>query len=532
MRASTRRSSRFVEDRCHRPALARQAAPDRGCVRVSSGCDSTKSPHRAATSGCLLPQLPIEHRHGAQRQQADHGAHLEPLRAAVRQAQHVVEESVLLVPHARRRRRRRSSRRRSTGSARRTSGTSADTSAGASSARLRSRACSGRTAPSMPCRPPARDGRRSAAARCGRRRRCCRARGTRPRTRSCPARSLRFTHHVKLSSSFVERALEPVEVAAPAHRRLEPVGEDRRPRVHRRVDVAEVPLVGGQLPVRVQVRALQHQVQLRLAEILVDQRQRQDVERQVPCRVPGVFPFVGHGDDVGVVHVMPVLGCAARCAGLNGSAPCSRARSDVVVVELLRPQHARERLPHDVRRIGVRGWRDDAPHRTHRLRDGAPRARCRSPRRTVRMACGELRRRSVAQSQPQDVRLPGRDVDRVVRCRLGAAVRCRIHRLAATVHDVVVDAVLHERRAVRCIRTRRSRIGLVLGEQQLGRILAVDESLAELRMIGVDARYRAGRWRSGAASGGRRRPAQSRCYGTRASAARAASRPPVRGCTR
>ncbi len=101
------------------------------------------------------------------------------------------------------------------------------------------------------------------------------------------------------------------------------------------------------------------------------------------------------------------------------------------------------------------------------------------------MRCGELRRRLIAQSQPQDVRLPCAHLDRVVRCRLGAAA-LRIHGLAATVHDVIVDAVLHVRRAVRRIRDAL-RIGLILCEQQFDRILAVNESLAELRMIGADA---------------------------------------------
>ena len=47
----------------------------------------------------LRENVIFEHRHGGDRQQADDRAHLEALGAAVRQPQHVVEESVFLVPH-------------------------------------------------------------------------------------------------------------------------------------------------------------------------------------------------------------------------------------------------------------------------------------------------------------------------------------------------------------------------------------------------------------------------------------------------
>ena len=142
-----------------------------------------------------------------------------------------------------------------------------------------------------------------------------------------PERSLRLTHQVKLSSSFWKRALEPVDVALPAPRLLEAVGEDRGPGVHRRVDVAEVPLVGGNLAVRVQVALAQHQVELLLAEVRIDQRQREHVEGEVPGRVPGILPLVRHRDDVGVVHVMPVVVARrAPASGLNGSAPRSSSQ--------------------------------------------------------------------------------------------------------------------------------------------------------------------------------------------------------------
>ena len=85
----------------------------------------------------------------------------------------------------------------------------------------------------------------------------------------------------------------------------------RGPGVHRRVDVAEGPLVGGQLPVRVHVPLAAQQDQLRLRELGVDVRERDAVEGEIPGRVPGVLPGVRHRDDVHVVQVRPLV-VAAR----------------------------------------------------------------------------------------------------------------------------------------------------------------------------------------------------------------------------
>ena len=65
-----------------------------------------------------------------------------------------------------------------------------------------------------------------------------------------PSASLRFTHHVKLISSFWKTRSRNARSRAAVHLLLDLVDADRRPRVHRRIDVAERPLVGGNLPVR------------------------------------------------------------------------------------------------------------------------------------------------------------------------------------------------------------------------------------------------------------------------------------------
>ena len=92
---------------------------------------------------------------------------------------------------------------------------------------------------------------------------------------------------------------------------LQVLQKQGREGVHRRVHVAEVPLVGRHLAVRVEVVLGQHQVDLAFREVRVDHGQRNAVERQVPGGVPGVLPLVGHRHDVVVEHVEPRLVAAS-----------------------------------------------------------------------------------------------------------------------------------------------------------------------------------------------------------------------------
>ena len=117
--------------------------------------------------------------------------------------------------------------------------------------------------------------------------------------------SLRFTHHVKFSSSRWNTRSRKLDVAGAADLPLALVEEERRPRMQRRVDVAEVPLVGRDLAVGVQVAVLQQQLHLRLGEVDVDERDRDRLERQVPGGEPRVLPFVGHRDHVTGHEVEP-----------------------------------------------------------------------------------------------------------------------------------------------------------------------------------------------------------------------------------
>ena len=166
----------------------------------------------------------------------------------------------------------------------------------------------------------------------------------------------------EVQQQLVERLPEEIEVRLAAQGLLGAVQEERRQGMDRGIHVAEVPFVGGHLTVRVQVDPVEHQLHLLLGEVGVHDRKRERVEGQVPRRIPGILPLVGHGDDVLVEHVEPLRVPGVTISGME--------RVRVVLVEpvvpveeeeLLAPEHAGQGLAHDVGRVGTYGWRRDRP---------------------------------------------------------------------------------------------------------------------------------------------------------------------------
>ena len=204
----------------------------------------------------------------------------------------------------------------------------------------------------------------------------------------------------EVEQQLLEAALEPLLVSLALLPFLQAVREDRRPGVDRRIDVAEIPLVGRNLAVGVHVPLAQHQLQLLLAEIRIDERQCDHVKGQIPGRVPGILPLVRHRDHVAVVHVVPVVvarrGLAGRLEGVG--AALFQPVVHVVVVKLLAPQHSGQGLTHDIGRVGVERRGSDAgvelvgllaPRLQHVVELAAERTRpsCRSCEPTRRARC-------------------------------------------------------------------------------------------------------------------------------------------------
>ena len=65
------------------------------------------------------------------------------------------------------------------------------------------------------------------------------------------------------------------------------------------------------------------QDELVLGKLGVDHRQRNAMKREVPRRIPRILPFVGHGDDVGVVEVRPFVVAPMLAFGGGGGWPGS-----------------------------------------------------------------------------------------------------------------------------------------------------------------------------------------------------------------
>ena len=97
----------------------------------------------------------------------------------------------------------------------------------------------------------------------------------------------------EVQHELVEDQLQEVDVRFTTPCLLGAIQEQARKGVDRGVHVAEVPLVGGHLPVGVLVGIAKHQLHLLLGEIGVHDRQRQRVEGQVPGRIPGVSHLSG-----------------------------------------------------------------------------------------------------------------------------------------------------------------------------------------------------------------------------------------------
>src|SRR5262245_48551432 len=110
--------------------------------------------------------------------------------------------------------------------------------------------------------------------------------------------------------------------------------------MHRRVNVAEVPLVCRNLSTGMKIMLREHEVELLLGEIQIDRGEGYCMEGEVPCSIPRIFPLVGHGYDVSIHHVEPVLipGIAAAVVERMGG-PIFKTLIGIEIVILLGPEH-------------------------------------------------------------------------------------------------------------------------------------------------------------------------------------------------
>ena len=157
----------------------------------------------------------------------------------------------------------------------------------------------------------------------------------------------------EVEHEFVKGALEEGDVALAfggGHFVDAPDG----PGVDGGVDIGEGKFVGGDLAVGVHVPFAEEKFELVFGEGAVDFGQGDHVKGQVPGGEPGIFPLVGHGDDIARVEVGPVgvarVGVAVGWGNLAGVALAPVV--DDVVIKLLGPEEAGVGLAGDVARFG------------------------------------------------------------------------------------------------------------------------------------------------------------------------------------
>src|SRR5215472_52795 len=99
--------------------------------------------------------------------------------------------------------------------------------------------------------------------------------------------------------------------------------------------------------------------ELLFGEIRIDERDGYAVEGKIPGGVPGILPLVGHGNDVVVVKMRPILVAAVPTliGRLRPGGIALQPGMDVIVIKLLGPEHASEGLAHAGLGIGRKIFR-------------------------------------------------------------------------------------------------------------------------------------------------------------------------------
>src|ERR1044071_2024772 len=144
----------------------------------------------------------------------------------------------------------------------------------------------------------------------------------------------------------MENSFEKCAIALAAPFSLDLVDAPGCPREHRRIHIAEIPLVSGDVAVWMLIPLAHDQIELALGKCRIDQRQWNAMKGKVPRRIPGKFPLIRHRHDTLVVKMTP-LGVAPVVTFLWRRRKSRIAFEPLlhdVVIELLAPKHSGQRL--------------------------------------------------------------------------------------------------------------------------------------------------------------------------------------------
>jgi hypothetical protein len=112
------------------------------------------------------------------------------------------------------------------------------------------------------------------------------------------------------------------------------------PGLNRGIDIAEIPFIGGQLTVRFHIPFPHNQQELVFGKAGINQGHGNALKSHIPCRVPGVFPFIGHGNDVLIFKMLPIVISSLFSSGIRGTDPIPIAQPflHIKIIELFVPK--------------------------------------------------------------------------------------------------------------------------------------------------------------------------------------------------
>ena len=205
---------------------------------------------------------------------------------------------------------------------------------------------------------------------------------------------------------------------------------------------------------------------------------------QVPSGIPGIFPFVWHGNHVRIVQVRPlVIATLVPLLGRRRVAGIAlQPVLDDVVIELLGPEHSGKALAHHVLLVGRQVLRNDGRVKFVGLNPTQPQ----DPFEVVK--CAFSVEVAFSESQADDDRLSRTDCESVMSGRFGPGMRW-IHSACATVHHIIVDAILDIWSTVLGAK-QTAIVSLILGKEQLRIAFRVQPAAGRLSLVQFDDRIR------------------------------------------
>ena len=114
-----------------------------------------------------------------------------------------------------------------------------------------------------------------------------------------------------------------------------------------RIDITKIPFIGRKLAVWVHIIFPQNHRKLPFRKMRINPRQCYGMKGQVPSRKPRIFPFVGHGQNIGSIKMFPtqISWVLSPFKIKRHFGVAFEVFIDVKIIKLFVPQHSSKGLP-------------------------------------------------------------------------------------------------------------------------------------------------------------------------------------------